>query len=53
MADNTQQVSLETVSATESSATIEETSNWEPYWDEHYKCYYWSNGNESVNHFLL
>jgi hypothetical protein len=42
MAENIQQLSLEAVSATE------ETSKWIPYWDEQYKRYYWSDGNESV-----
>jgi hypothetical protein len=53
MVDNMQQAFLETASATELSTTTEETSKWEPYWDENYKRYYWSDGNESVSRFLL
>ena len=26
----------------------ETTSNWQPYWDENYKRYYWSDGSQSV-----
>ncbi|CAF2826448.1 unnamed protein product [Rotaria sp. Silwood2] len=48
MAGNIQLDSSETADTTELSTTIEETSKWEPYWDEHYKRYYWSDGNESV-----
>ena len=30
------------------SGTSDESSKWQPYWDEIYKRYYWSDGNESV-----
>jgi hypothetical protein len=53
MVDNMQQAFLETASATESSTTTEETSKWEPYWDENYKRYYWSDGNESVSRIFI
>jgi hypothetical protein len=48
MAHNTQHALPETASATESSETTEASLKWEPYWDENYKRYYWSDGNESV-----
>jgi len=48
MADSTHQASSKEVDAAESLATTEEISKWEPYWDEQYKRYYWSDGNESV-----
>jgi hypothetical protein len=53
MANNPQQASLATAIATESSSTTEDTTKWEPYWDEHYKRYYWSDGNESVCRFFI
>ncbi|CAF0783318.1 unnamed protein product [Rotaria sp. Silwood1] len=48
MVDNIQFDSSETVDSTELSTNIEDTSKWKPYWNEHYKRYYWSDGNESV-----
>jgi hypothetical protein len=33
---------------TSASDTNEDISKWQPYWDEKYKRYYWSDGNESV-----
>ena len=33
------------------SGTDEDSSKWQPYWDETYKRYYWSDGNESVRFF--
>lgn len=30
------------------SGTSDQSSKWQPYWDENYKRYYWSDGNESV-----
>jgi hypothetical protein len=42
MADKTEQ-------ATSSTSVIsEDISKWQPYWDENYKRYYWSDGHESV-----
>lgn len=26
----------------------EDSSKWQAYWDDNYKRYYWSDGNESV-----
>jgi hypothetical protein len=49
MADSTHQASSERADAAESLATTEDTSKWKPYWDEQYKRYYWSDGNESVS----
>jgi hypothetical protein len=40
MADKSEQASA--------SETSEDTIKWQPYWDESYKRYYWSDGNESV-----
>ena len=51
MADNTQQTLLESTNSNESSTT-EDISKWQPYWDEHYKRYYWSDGNESVSQYF-
>ncbi|CAF3346658.1 unnamed protein product [Rotaria socialis] len=48
MADNIELASSSPFHTTESSTSIEETSKWKPYWDENYKRYYWSDGNESV-----
>jgi hypothetical protein len=31
------------------STTTEETSKWQPYWDENYQRYYWSDGTDSVS----
>ncbi|CAF0901733.1 unnamed protein product [Adineta steineri] len=42
MADNTDE------GASSSSGISEDISKWQPYWDENYKRYYWSDGNESV-----
>ncbi|CAF4385311.1 unnamed protein product, partial [Rotaria magnacalcarata] len=33
---------------TTSSAISDPSTKWQPYWDENYKRYYWSDGNESV-----
>jgi hypothetical protein len=41
MADNSEQ-----------AASSEESTKWQPYWDETYKRYYWSDGNESVRVFI-
>ncbi|CAF2531142.1 unnamed protein product [Rotaria sp. Silwood2] len=30
------------------TCSSEESTKWQPYWDENYKRYYWSDGNESV-----
>ena len=30
------------------SSSSGEFTKWQPYWDENYKRYYWSDGNESV-----
>lgn len=35
------------------SGTSDESSKWQPYWDENYKRYYWSDGNESVSNFIV
>ncbi|CAF1946570.1 unnamed protein product [Rotaria magnacalcarata] len=35
-------------SPTTSSAISDPSTKWQPYWDENYKRYYWSDGNESV-----
>ena len=32
----------------ETASASDESSKWQPYWDENYKRYYWSDGNESV-----
>jgi hypothetical protein len=42
MADKTEEAT------SSASSTIEEISKWQPYWDENYNRYYWSDGNESV-----
>ena len=33
-------------------STSNEATKWQPYWDENYSRYYWSDGNESVIFFL-
>ena len=35
-------------SLAELSAIASGKSTWEPYWDENYQRYYWSDGKESV-----
>lgn len=52
MAGNVELTLSEAFNTTESSTSIEEPREWKPYWDEHYKRYYWSDGNESVGIFL-
>jgi len=42
MADKTEQATSST------SGISEDISKWQPYWDENYKRYYWSDGHESV-----
>ncbi|CAF0861899.1 unnamed protein product [Rotaria sp. Silwood1] len=42
MADTTEE------SASSEIGNSEESIKWQPYWDENYKRYYWSDGNESV-----
>ena len=50
MVDNNPQGSANVTGSAASSLTTAEgnASKWEPYWDETYKRYYWSDGNESV-----
>lgn len=31
------------------TSTNDDSSKWEPYWDEKYQRYYWSDGNASVS----
>jgi hypothetical protein len=33
---------------TDSATSSEDVSKWQPYWDENYQRYYWSDGSESV-----
>jgi hypothetical protein len=37
---------------TTASAISDPSTKWHPYWDENYKRYYWSDGNESVRNFI-
>ncbi|CAF1249441.1 unnamed protein product [Rotaria sordida] len=42
MADTTEELPTSVID------TSEESTKWQAYWDENYKRYYWSDGNESV-----
>ena len=48
MVDNNPQGSVNLTGSVHSVTADGNGTKWEPYWDETYKRYYWSDGNESV-----
>lgn len=48
MVDTNLQGSVNLTGSVHSAAADGNGTKWEPYWDETYKRYYWSDGNESV-----